>query len=134
MMTRFLLFGVIGWCLEIIWTGFGALVRGDFRMSAKTSVWMFLIYGCAAFFQPIIRNVIGFPLLIRGLIYVFLIFTIEFIAGMTMKQFDACPWDYSAAKLNVMGIIRLDYAPVWFVVGILFEFAHLRLDIINFSL
>ena len=128
MMTRFLIFGVIGWCLEIIWTGFGALFRGDFRMSSKTSVWMFPIYGCAAFFRPVIYSVLPYPLILRGLFYVLLIFSIEFIAGITMKQFHACPWDYSEAKLNVKGIIRLDYAPVWFVVGMLFEFAHITLN------
>ena len=128
MFTRFLLFGVIGWCLEIIWTGFGSLSRGDFSLSAKTSVWMFFIYGCGAFFQPVISSIIRYPLLARGLIYVLAIFAVEFILGYIMTQLDVCPWDYSSAKLNIMGLIRLDYAPLWFIVGILFEYAHLRLD------
>lgn len=34
---------------------------------------------------------------------------------------DACPWDYSDAALNYKGIIRLDYAPVWFIVGLIYE-------------
>ena len=128
MLTRFLLFGVIGWCLEILWTGFGSLARGDFSMSSKTSVWMFFIYGCGALLQPVINMAARYPLFIRGTFYVALIFMFEFVFGFIMKQMDVCPWDYSSAKLNVMGIIRLDYAPLWFVVGILFEYAHLRLD------
>ena len=128
MITRFLLFGVIGWCLEILWTGFGSLFRGDFSMSSKTSVWMFFIYGSAALFQPLIHGIIKYPLFIRGSIYVLFIFLIEFIVGYVMTRLQACPWDYSHAKLNVMGIIRLDYAPLWFLVGVLFEYTHLRLD------
>ena len=128
MITRFLLFGVIGWCLEILWTGFGSLIRGDFRMTSRTSIWMFFIYGTGALFQPLIYNLLKYPLFIRGSIYVLCIFLAEFIFGYIMSRAQACPWDYSHAKLNVMGIIRLDYAPVWFAVGILFEYAHLRLD------
>ena len=29
--------------------------------------------------------------------------------------------DYSDAALNYKGIIRLDYAPVWFIVGLIYE-------------
>ncbi|BBF41545.1 hypothetical protein lbkm_0225 [Lachnospiraceae bacterium KM106-2] len=49
------------------------------------------------------------------------IFGVEFVAGTILKHFDACPWDYSKAKYNVKGVIRLDYAPVWFVAGLLYE-------------
>jgi uncharacterized membrane protein len=128
MMIRFIFFGITGWCLEVIWTGFGSLLRGDFKMSSRTSVWMFFVYGCASFFNPIINAVLHFPLVVRGTFYVLVIFAIEFIAGLAMKQVNACPWDYSEAKLNVMGIIRLDYAPVWFAVGLLFEFMHVTLN------
>ena len=32
-----------------------------------------------------------------------------------------CAWDYSQAKLNVDGLIRLDFAPFWFALGLFFE-------------
>jgi len=128
MLTRFLIFGVIGWALEVLWTGFGALVRGDFKMTSRTSVWMFFIYGAGALFGPVIDLLLGLPLIVRGLIYVLCIYSIEFATGYTMQRFDACPWDYSDAKLNVMGIIRWDYAPLWLLVGLLFERTHLILD------
>ena len=32
-----------------------------------------------------------------------------------------CPWDYSRARSNIQGVIRLDYAPVWFLTGLLYE-------------
>ena len=128
MIIRFLIFGVIGWCLEILWTGLGSLVKGDFKLESKTSIWMFFIYGCGALFQPVIHFLVQYPWYVRGFFYVIIIFLIEFAFGYIMQKFESCPWDYSHAKLNVMGIIRWDYAPLWFMVGLLFEFTHLRLD------
>ena len=128
MIIRFIIFGVIGWCLEIMFTGIVSLVRNDIKMTSKTSIWMFFVYGSGAFFLPVVHFLLPFPIFVRGLIYTLLIFMAEFAAGFAMRQIDACPWDYSEAKLNVMGIIRFDYAPLWFIVGLLFEFTHLRLD------
>jgi uncharacterized membrane protein len=34
------------------------------------------------------------------------------------------PWDYTGTPLAVAGVIRLDYAPAWFVAGLLFERLH----------
>lgn len=38
-----------------------------------------------------------------------------------MKKHDMCPWDYSGAKSNINGLIRLDYAPFWMAAGLIFE-------------
>jgi len=32
-----------------------------------------------------------------------------------------CPWDYSNTPLNYRGLIRPDYAPLWFGAGLFFE-------------
>jgi len=38
---------------------------------------------------------------------------------------DYIPWDYSGkTPYSVLGLIRLDYAPAWFVLGLLFERLH----------
>ncbi|MCL2406754.1 MAG: putative ABC transporter permease [Defluviitaleaceae bacterium] len=124
LLFSFLIFGILGWCLEILWTGLGSLFRGDFSMKATTGVWMFFIYGSAAFFGPVFTLLSAFPLILRGLIYVVIIFAVEFATGLGLRSFNACPWDYSNARMNVMGVIRLDYAPAWFAAGLLFEAAH----------
>ena len=49
------------------------------------------------------------------------IFTAEYITGYILKKRNMCPWDYSKAKYNINGLIRLDYAPLWFLVGLVFE-------------
>ena len=57
MKHNFLLCGSLGWCLEIFWTGFHALLAGQFTMMGKTSLLMFPIYGCAAVIAPVYRKI-----------------------------------------------------------------------------
>jgi uncharacterized membrane protein len=127
MLTKFVILGAVGWCLEVIWTGIGSLLKGNFRLSSKTSIWMFFIYGSGAFLAPFVHMLLPIPLPLRGLIYVVVIYAVEFAAGYALKRFEMIPWDYSETRANVMGIIRLDYAPLWFGVGLLFEFVVVRL-------
>lgn len=112
--------------MEVFWTGFNSFLKKDMRLISTTSIWMFFIYGLACFFEPIYDLIMIFPVFIRGGIYVLCIFAAEYITGIVMKKFNICPWDYSDAKYNIHGIIRLDYAPLWFFAGLLFEFIHLR--------
>ena len=93
----------------------------DKTLSCRTSVWMFPIYGMAACFTPICKKLENKNALIRGGVYLVLIYCAEFISGTILKKYNACPWDYSKAKLNYKGVIRLDYAPVWFLAGLFFE-------------
>jgi Protein of unknown function (DUF1113). len=82
---------------------------------------MFPIYGMAAFISPISKLMKEKNTLVRGGVYTFFIYLTEFSTGKLLKKHQACPWDYSQAKLNYKGIIRLDYAPVWFIVGLFYE-------------
>ena len=56
MKKNFLMCGSIGWCLEIFWTGFHALLAGEPTMMGKTSLLMFPIYGCAALIGPVYKK------------------------------------------------------------------------------
>ena len=125
MIITFIIFGLIGWCMEVFWTGLGSLIKRDIRATSKTSIWMFFIYGSAALFTPVISLVNPLPVIIRGLIYTSCIFLVEYCVGMFLKRLKACPWDYSASKFSIQGVIRLDYMPVWFAVGLFFEFSYL---------
>lgn len=49
------------------------------------------------------------------------IFSMEYLTGSILKKKDICPWDYSDAKLNYNGLIRFDYAPLWFLTGLFYE-------------
>lgn len=121
-LKRFLLCGFTGWGLECFWTGLGSILSGaDRTLPCHTSVWMFPIYGTAMFIVPISKHLKGKSILIRGGLYTILIFLTEFITGSILSFFHLCPWDYSQAKFQIHGLIRLDYAPAWFITGLFFE-------------
>ncbi|WP_394924231.1 hypothetical protein [uncultured Robinsoniella sp.] len=121
MKNNFIKCGICGWCLEILWTGFLSFRRRELKLTGKSSIWMFPIYGMAAFIGPIYRRINKRSAVFRGIIYTMAIFSTEFLTGAFLKKRGMCPWDYSKAKLNVKGVIRLDYAPLWFATGLLYE-------------
>ena len=120
-MKNFLKCGVFGWCLEILWTSLDSLRRGEFKLMGQSSIWMFPIYGMAAVIRPL--SVLFAPLGVikRGLIYMSGIFSMEYLTGSFLQKRGICPRDYSDAKLNYRGLIRLDYAPLWFLTGLFYE-------------
>ena len=117
----FFICGLTGWCMEILFTSLKSLRDNDRKLLGQTSVWMFPIYGCAALINPLYHLIRGLPTAVRGSIYSIAILTGEYISGSILKKHDCCPWDYSRAKLNIRGVSRLDYAPLWMGAGLLFE-------------
>lgn len=118
---NFCICGLTGWCMEILFTSAGSLLKHDKRMIGQTSLWMFPIYGMAAVISPLYKLIKEKPVLMRGSIYTLGIFSFEYLSGTFLKKYHLCPWDYSDSKTNVNGVIRLDYAPLWMAAGLLFE-------------
>lgn len=118
---NFLRCGLAGWCIEILFTALGSFRRRDMRLKGTTSIWMFPIYGCAAFLAPISHLLQHKPFWVRGLTYMSLIFSAEYLTGSLLQKHNLCPWDYKCSRWNIHRIIRLDYAPCWFTVGLIFE-------------
>lgn len=128
-MLHFIIYGLLGWCLEIIWTGVGSLLAGDVCLTARTYLWMFPIYGLVIVFEPLHDIIRYWPVWRRGIIWMLLYFAVEYLTGWLLSvMLGTVPWDYSLAALNIHGLIRLDYAPAWFAAGLLFEKVHDRLD------
>lgn len=117
----FILCGVLGWCIEIIFTALGSLRQRDFHLKGVTSLWMFPIYGLSILIIPVSKLLKNKSAFIRGTVYMCMIFLVEYTSGHLLKSHKMCPWDYSKSKLNYEGIIRLDYAPCWFATGLLYE-------------
>ena len=131
MITRFVIYGLLGWNMEILWTGLSSVTDGSFNLIGHTSVWMFFVYGSAVFaLEPIHPKISHLNWFYRGCIWTVLIFLIEFISGMLLKLIGIEAWHYSC-PLSVCGVIRLDYAPLLFVVGLLLEKAHSMLLLLN---
>ena len=113
--------GMMGWSLELVWTGLHSLRIRDSKLTGRSSLWMFPIYGSAAFLSPIMRLLKNQSFWKRGLVYMLCIYAGEYISGSLLKKRDFCPWDYSRSRFHYHGLIRFDYAPLWFTAGLLFE-------------
>lgn len=57
----------------------------------------------------------------HGLLFMVMIFIAEYVTGIWLTGAGICPWDYSRWPDNVDGVIRLNFAPLWFFTGLLFE-------------
>ncbi len=122
---RFTIYGLLGWCLEIIWTGVGSLISGNYLLYSFTYMWMFLIYGMGIFFEPIHNKIRDWNVFLRGGTWVLIIFAVEYFFGWSLaKIIGHCPWDYGNGPLSINGYIRLDFIIPWFFTGLLFEKVH----------
>ena len=121
MKSNFIKCGITGWCLEIMFTSLESIKNHDIKFTGHSSILMFPIYGMGAFLFPVAKLLEKQKFWIRGGAYSLLIFMAEYIAGSFLKQHQMCPWDYSKCKANINGLVRLDFAPLWFGVGLLFE-------------
>lgn len=130
-MPRFVVYGALGWCTEVVFTGLADLARRrDLRLPARTSLWMFPVYGLARpLFEPahdLMRDRVPAP--VRAGVYAAGFLAVEYAAGRALRALvGRVPWDYSRARLNVGGLTRLDYAPLWAAAGLALERVHDRL-------
>lgn len=144
MMSRLIVYGALGWCAEIVWTAVRACVTGvrsdpadhartialgrDERLLllGHTYLWMFPIYGLGGMaFETCHDAVRAWPWLARGALWTALIFAVEYASGWLLRRMTGrCPWDYRGARCSVDGLIRVDYAPLWFGFGFLLERVH----------
>lgn len=114
--------------MEIVWTGLYSMINGNLKLEAFTNLWMFFIYGSAVFLEPIHDIISRWRWFVRGIIWVILIWGIEYTSGLVLKNtLGVYPWLYTGSYA-VQGLIRLDYAPAWFAAGLIFERIHRTLD------
>lgn len=123
MKNDFIKCGVTGCCMEVLWTSFCSVKNKNSKLTGHTSAFMFPIYGMASIIKPASEKLKGRnkDVLERGIIYTMGIYAMEYVTGMLLKKKDMCPWDYSESRYNIKGVIRLDYAPLWFMVGLMYE-------------
>lgn len=131
MLTRFIIYGLLGWNMEVFWTGLVAGINGNPRLVAHTYLWMFPIYGLAVFLEQLHDRIRPLHWYLRGMIWVLVIWAVEMVTGGLIRFLvGTSPWIYREGW-QVAGLIRLDMAPLWFVTGLLFEQIHDRLKSIT---
>ncbi|HTW20914.1 MAG TPA: hypothetical protein VME70_11975 [Mycobacteriales bacterium] len=136
---RALVYGLAGWCSEIVTTSVRSRGRdGNWRLTGTTYAWMLPIYGSAAvLFEPAYDAArrSGRPWWQRGLAWMMGIFAVEAVTGEALRAVTGeVPWDYTRARgrkavpANWRGLVRPAYAPFWFAVGLGMERLHDLLD------
>lgn len=121
MKNNFIRCGLLGLCIEVFFTGLSSALQHDYRLTGHSSILMFPIYGAAAVIKPVSKLLQKKNALFRGIVYMFGIYFAEFTSGTVLRKKGICPWDYSKEHGNIRGLIRLDYAPLWLLTGLLFE-------------
>lgn len=125
---RFFIYGVVGWGMEILWTGMRSLVHGDLTLEGFTNIWMFFIYGSAVLLEPIHDIITKWRWFVRGILWVVIIWGVEYTTGlMLLSVLGVYPWVYTG-PYAIDGLITLSYAPAWFAAGLFFERVHRLLD------
>ena len=133
-LKRFLIYGIIGLVIEVVYTGLASPLKGDFSMQGFTFLVMIPIYGLSVFLEPLHNHIRPLPWWIRGLVYLATIWMIEYSSGVILAGvLGDCPWHYYG-KLNINGYITLRMAPEWFMAGLGFEYLHDLLDELPFKL
>ena len=143
--VHFLVYGLFGWCAEIVWTALYDAVTGTrraagdsvervpatraerLRLQGHTYLWMFPIYGAGGLaFERAYAAIAAWPWIARGVVYAAGAFAVEAATGFLLRRLTGrCPWDYSYARASALGgLIRLDYTPVWFAFGFALERVH----------
>ncbi len=106
--------------------------KRDTRLKGYSYVWMLPIYGLAyPLFVWLWPMISGWNIVARGILYLVLLFAVEYLSGWLLRKLiGKCPWEeqYKGKKWSINNLVRLDYAPGWFVVALLFERLYLFID------
>lgn len=117
--SKLMFYGLIGFFTEVVFTAVWMFIDPKYEaawtLHGYTSLWSFPMYGISIYImENMFLRLHDKHLLIRIIAYVCWTYTWEFTTGMILRQFNACPWNYSGyTKYNVNGLITLDYAPLW---------------------
>ncbi|XP_042301192.1 transmembrane protein 229B isoform X1 [Sceloporus undulatus] len=122
--SRWYLYAIHGYFCEVMFTAaWEFVVNFNWKFPGVTSVWALFIYGTSIL---IVEKMYLYlkdkcNIVLRCLIYTLWTYVWEFTTGFILRQFNACPWDYSQFDLNFMGLITLEYAIPWFCAAIIME-------------
>lgn len=128
---RVLFFALLGLLIEVFFTGVGRIFKGDWDMEGNASPWMMPVYGLLGLFVAPVSDALKrhrISLIPRALLYMMLIFVVEYLFGALFDLVGLEIWNYSRRPLNLHGYITLTYAPFWFFLGLWLEYLHRRID------
>ncbi|XP_068577814.1 transmembrane protein 229b [Cebidichthys violaceus] len=123
-LSRWYLYAIHGYFCEVMFTAaWEFVVNCNWKFPGVTSVWALFIYGtCILIVEQMYLKLRGrCRVLPRCIIYTLWTYLWEFGTGLLLRQFNACPWDYSEFRYNFMGLITAEYAVPWFCASFIVE-------------
>jgi uncharacterized membrane protein len=122
---RFLAYGFLGWALEVAFTGVtDSFGLRDRRLRGHSYLWMLPVYGAGGLLLERLHDRLAarrVPRWARSLVYTAGIYGLEFgSASLLERTTGHVPWRYLTG-MHLRGYVRLDYAPLWYGCGWLFE-------------
>ena len=124
----FLIFSFFGVGVEVFFSSIHNYIRyRDIALKGRSYLWMFILYGLwGIIIEPLYNLIKNAPFLIRGFIYLVVIFIGELGYGYFLKLLiKKCPWEYKG-KWTIKGIVNLLYLPFWLVFGFISELIYLK--------
>ena len=121
---RLYIYAIHGYVTEVMFTAaWEFVVNLNWKFPGNTSVWSLFIYGLSSLMIEKLYLVLNdrMPLLVRAIIYTVWTYCWEFSTGYVLRYFNACPWDYTPFEGDFMGLVTLEYAPLWFIGAIICE-------------
>ncbi|KAK2180571.1 hypothetical protein NP493_437g01010 [Ridgeia piscesae] len=123
-LCRLYIYAIHGYVTEVMFTAaWEFVVHLNWKFPGNTSIWSLLIYGLSTMvIEQMYLHLNGrVHLLARAAIYTAWSYSWEFTMGWVLRQFDACPWDYTEFDGDFMGLVTLEYAPFWYIGVIIAE-------------
>lgn len=119
---KLLAYGLIGFLIEVVFTGISSLVRGNLKATSQTYLWMFFVYGFAGLGLEAVSDHLDIHRFLKPFFYVPVMYGVEAASGwILMKLIGANPWHYGHSKYTPFGLIHLGYAPFWLLVAFAFD-------------
>jgi len=125
-LTRAVVYGVAGCLGELFFTACASALRTRL-LQPHTSPLMLPVYALIQpLFEPAHRIMRGrVPVWGRALVYGSGFHAAEYLSGRLLRRLvGQAPWDYSAARWHLDGLIRFDYFPLWAAAGLMTERLH----------
>jgi hypothetical protein len=124
-------FILVGITLEVFWTSVLDFIKSkNPRLTGVTYLWMFPIYALVPFIY-ILLSQFQANIFLKGILYMLGFYILEFVSGFLIrKAVGKSPWNYNRTikifgkryKTSFNGLICLEYAPIWYLYGILGEY------------
>ena len=122
--TLILGFIFIGITLEIVATSIMDFIKyRDPRLKGESYLWMLPVYAVVPYIYMFVTSTFkDYGWMMKGFIYMISFYLLELMAGLIIKRLvGVSPWNYKNYRFKFKEVICLEYAPVWFIYGVVGE-------------